>query len=301
MRLTMNVDYYTNLLPTQEAASMISAAGFDSADYGLFGMADPANRFLDKDYLTVAEQIGAEMRAGGLPVTQTHAPFTFNQFADPDVYRDFILPSIVRSVEVSAALGADTIVVHPLHHMLYSGHEEELFRLNMDFYRALIPVAQSCGIKIAVENMFQRDPRRGIITHDTCSTIQEFCRYVDTLDSEYIVACLDIGHVGLPLQKEEAWDFIYALGHERLKALHIHDNNYKNDLHALPYTGTLDWDEITKALGKIDYAGDFTYEIRVPTLTNTKDPKLLSMGLGYAAQVGRYLIDKVEMNRPQVV
>ena len=298
MKLTMNVGGLMKYFPHEEVCAMVRSAGFDSADYSLEFMKEPEHMFGGSDYLAVAEGVRKTMENCGLPVTQTHAPFSFAKFADPDVYRDFIYPSIVRSIEISAALGADTIIVHPLHHMLYSGHEEEIFQLNMEFYRSLIPVAQSCGIKIAVENMFQKDLRRGIITHDTCSTIPEFLRYIDTLDSPWITACLDVGHVGLPLQKDEPWDFIRALGHERLGALHIHDNNYKNDNHDLPYCGKIDWVEVTKALGEIDYTGDFTYEVRLPGLTQFSDKELAAITLDYAGRIGKYLVTQVDANRP---
>ena len=99
--------------------------------------------------------------------------------------------------------------------MVYKGHEEEIFQINMDFYRRLIPYCKEYGVKIAVENMWQRDKLRKCIVNDTCNTSAEFIRYVDNLDSEYVVACLDLGHVGLPLRDDEAQDMIRALGHDR--------------------------------------------------------------------------------------
>lgn len=298
MKLTMNIGALVKFFSLEEVCAMVRAAGFDSVDYSLEFMKEADHMFAGSDYLAVAEDVRKTIESFGLSVTQTHAPFSFAQFSDPDVYRDFIYPSIVRSVEISAALGANAVIVHPLHHMVYSGHEEEIYLLNMDYYRSLIPLAQSCGIKIAVENMFQRDARRGIITHDTCSTVSEFLRYIDTLDSPWITACLDVGHVGLPLQKDEPWDFIRALGHDRLGALHIHDNNYKNDDHVLPYCGKIDWTEVTKALGEIDYVGDFTYEVRLPGLNQFQNAELAKITVDYAGNIGRLLVAQVEANRP---
>ena len=298
MKLTMNIGALVKFFPLEDVCAMVRDAGFDSIDYSLEFMKDADHMFAGSDYLAVAEKVRKTIEGFDLPITQTHAPFSFGQFSDENVYRDFIYPSVVRSVEISAALGASTVIVHPLHHMLYSGHEEEIFRLNMEYYRSLIPVAQSCGIKIAVENMFQKDARRGIITHDTCSTIPEFLRYIDTLDSPWITACLDVGHVGLPLQKDEPWDFIRALGHERLGALHIHDNNYRSDDHVLPYCGKIDWTEVTKALGEIDYAGDFTYEVRLPGLYQFQNKELANITLDFAGKIGRFLVAEVEANRP---
>jgi sugar phosphate isomerase/epimerase len=294
----MNIGGLCKYFPLKDVCAMVRSAGFDSVDYSLEFMKDPEHIFSNNDYLDVTDEIRNTIEGFGLTVSQTHAPFSFTQFADPDAFRDFIYPNIVRSIEISAGLGAKTIIVHPLHHMLYSGHEEEIFQLNMEYYRSLIPVARNCGIKIAVENMFQKDSRRGCIAHDTCSSIPDFLRYIDTLNSPWITACLDIGHVGLPMQKDEPWDFIRALGHTRLGALHIHDNNYKNDDHVLPFCGKIDWMEVTRALGEIEYDGDFTYEVRLPGLIQFQNKELATITLTYAGQIGKYLVDQVNSNRP---
>jgi sugar phosphate isomerase/epimerase len=120
---------------------------------------------------------------------------------------------------------------------------------------------------------------------------------VDTLDSEYMVACLDIGHVGLPESDDRAWDFIRALGHERLQSLHVHDNDYRADKHALPYQGKIDWNEVTKALGEIDYQGDFTYELSENLFPEHMPDELVPYAVKYAANIGKHLCSKVEEYR----
>jgi sugar phosphate isomerase/epimerase len=292
MKLAMNSQYFVNQLGNEAAAKLIADAGFDSVDYSVIEMDKPGCVFNEKNWLEEAENVGKVFRTYGVPVTQTHAPFHFSDFADPVVYQDSIFPTIARSVEVSAAMGADIIVVHPLHYLPYAGHEEEIFSLNMDFNRSLIPVCKNCGIKVAVENMFQREKRRGHIVHDTCSRAEEFCRYIDTLDSEYIVGCLDVGHVGLPMQTDEAYDVVRKLGHDRLKALHIHDNDYKEDRHGIPYSGLINWDEVMRSLADIDYTGEFTYEISMAPIVGRMDPGLYPDNLRYIHQVGRHLVDK---------
>ena len=297
MKLAMNSQYLVNHLGNDAAAKLIADAGFDCVDYSVMEMVNADCVFNGWNCMEEAENAGKIFRSYGIPVTQTHAPFRFSDFDDPVAYRERIYPTIVRSVEVSAAMGASIIVVHPLHYMTYAGHEEEIFQLNMDFYRSLIPVCRNCGIKVAVENMFQRDQRRGYIVHDTCSQAEEFCRYIDTLNSEYMVACLDVGHVGLPEQIDEAWDVIRKLGHDRLKSLHIHDNDYKDDRHGIPYSGKIDWDQVTKALGEIDYTGEFTYEISMTAAIGRMDRSLYPATLRYISEVGKHLVEKTEQYR----
>lgn len=297
MRLALNIGYLVRKFPFEQAVELAANAGFTGVDYSLMEMWDPACVYNGNRWQQTALEHGALLRQAGVPVVQTHTPFRFHDFDDPVAWEEFIYPAIVRSIEASAALGAEVAVVHPLHHFLYAGHEEEIFQRNMAFYRSLIPVCRSCGIKVAIENMFQRDQRRGHIVADTCSTIEEFCRYIDTLDSEYMVACLDVAHIGLPANNIEAWDMIRALGHERLQSLHVHDNDYKDDRHGVPFTGKIDWYELTKALGEINYSGDFTYECNIERFTGCANDALLPISLRYIADVGWHLVEQVERNR----
>ena len=299
MNLTLNSSELIRRFGLEEAAKMCKNAGFDSIDYSLCCMEQPEDIFNnEKEYRKAAEDLRKVIDATSLPVTQTHTPFAYSAWKDPKAYEEFIMPSIRRSIEISAILGAKIAVVHPLHHFVYKGNEEEIYAKNMDFYRSLIPLCKEYGVKVGIENMFQRELLRAHISFDTCATIAEFIRYVDTLDSEYMVACLDIGHVGLPVTDERAWDFIRALGHERLQSLHVHDNDYRNDRHALPYTGKIDWNEVTKALGEIDYRGDFTYELDGKVIVpDGMDKAFIPTQIKYIADVGRHLCSKVEEYR----
>ena len=299
MKLTINAHELIRRFGWDRAAEICKRAGFDSMEYSLGCMEQANDIFNDeKEYLAAAEALRKVIDANGLPVTQTHAPFNYSGWKDRRVYEEFIIPSIRRSVEISAILGAKIAVVHPLHHFVYKGHEDEIYEKNMEFYRSLIPICKEYGIQVGIENMFQRDLLRGNISFDTCATISDFLRYVDTLDSEYMIACLDIGHVGLPVTDERAWDFIRALGHDRLQALHVHDNDYRNDRHTLPYYGRIDWDEVTKALGEIDYQGDFTYELDGRVIVpDGMGEEFLPTHIKYIADIGKTLCEKTEQYR----
>ena len=89
---------------------------------------------------------------------------------------------------------------------------------------------------------------------------------------------------------------IRILGYDRLGALHVHDNDYTRDQHMLPYMGKLNWAEITKALGEIDYKGDFTYEVNGQFIFDV-DEGFIPVGAKIMADVGKYLVSMVEKNR----
>ena len=106
------------------------------------------------------------------------------------------------------------------------------------------------------------------------------------LNSPYFVACVDLGHS--ELTGTEAEDFILKTDANLLKALHVQDGNYLDDSHTLPFLGKYNWEEIMKALKKINYDGELTFEI-VKYLRNF--PKeLLPEAMRLAEKTGRYLI-----------
>ena len=284
----------------EKGFELMKNAGFDAMDHSLEGMTSADDVFQKDGWREHAENVRKMADAAGLLINQTHAPFSFGKkCADETAFREFVVPTIKRSLEISGILGAKTVVVHPLQHLTYADNAETLFEMNMAYYRELIPYAKEYGVKIAVENMWQKDPRRGCIVHSVCSRPEEFVRYIDTLDSEQIVACLDTGHVGLSVRAEEAHDMVRILGHDRLQALHVHDNDYTADQHKLPYFGKIKWTEFAKALGEIDYQGDFTYETGGRAFHNQVDDEFMPTALEFSVKIGRHLIDIVERNRPQ--
>lgn len=100
-------------------------------------------------------------------------------------------------MEAASILGAQVIVVHPIQHLTYAEYPNELFEMNVKFYKSLIPYCEKFGIKVAVENMWQYNNVNKVITDSTYSRAWEFYKYIDTADSEWIVGCLDIGHASL--------------------------------------------------------------------------------------------------------
>lgn len=299
MKLSLPFGYMNKRYGYRDALSLIKAAGFEAVDYGLEEVSKDDTPLIQDGWQEYAAELRREATSQGIEFNQTHAPFIFTRpmWNDNDGFENYILPRIIHSIEVSGILGAKTVVVHPRNHFIYEGHEEEIFKVNMDFYSRLIPHAEKNGVKIAIENLFQTDQRRKCISDDTCSDPKEFVRYIDTLDSEWICACLDIGHVSVVKHKYEPWDIIRVLGKERLGALHVHDNNYREDSHSAPYRGKIDWTEVCRALGEIDYAGDFTYE--TTGSVGTMSDELVPVELKYLSDIGHYLIRLVNESRPK--
>jgi sugar phosphate isomerase/epimerase len=295
-KLSLNVDRLYKRYGAFKAGKLAKAAGFDAVDFSFMEMVRDDNEFLADNYVEIAKNIRAEFDLSGITVNQAHAPFSFplDWFLRESELYDIVYPRLIRSMEMASILGAEAIIIHPIHYRDIGSHEA--FRRNMEFYRYLMPYCEKFGIKVATENMWDRDPRRGHIIHDSCSTKEEFVRYIDEFNNPNFVACLDVGHVGLPRQDDEAHDFIYALGKNRLKALHIHDNNYRGDNHSMPFRGKINWEALGKALGEIGYEGDFTYELDEELISSVPD-SVVPIVLKLFYEVLKYIFDVAESYR----
>ncbi|MBP3382263.1 MAG: sugar phosphate isomerase/epimerase [Clostridia bacterium] len=273
----------------EKAVTILKNAGYDAYDMSLFQMFTEADTCpLNKpDYRRRAQEMRAFADAIGLPCNQAHAPFASSQGDEKDEWR---FETIVRSMEIASILGAKCIVVHPVQHLPYMQEKQTLWDMNIAFYKRLIPYCEQFGIKVALENMWQYNHKTQHIADSVCSRPEEFLRYLETLHSPWLVACLDIGHAALT--DEDIPTFIRTLGKKHLQALHVHDVDFKNDNHTLPYTMNIEWAAVLDALAEIGYEGDLTFEADV--FIRKLPAPLVETGVKFMADVGRYMVDTVQ-------
>ncbi|MBR2471368.1 MAG: sugar phosphate isomerase/epimerase [Clostridia bacterium] len=288
MLLSTSIGHYIKQgYSPKECIDILADSGFDAADF-MFTPEFCGENTDDEEFKSSFLELRRYAEENGLVFNQAHAHYPSSS-ADPatnELYYNYV----VRSIRNASYLGVPVIVVHPKQHLLYNeeGNPEKLFEMNMEFYRSLIPYAEKYNIKIAVENMWICYPNRKI-WHSTCSKPDEFINYIDTLNSEWIVACLDIGHAVLVCEEPDI--FIEKLGH-RLAALHVHDVDGFGDTHTIPFFGVVQWDKVIKALSKIGYKGDFTFE--TDTFIGNPPKEVVPFASKMLAETGRYLINKVK-------
>lgn len=294
MKVSSTTEGFSILYDEKTAVQMLIDAGYDAIDLGCFEMhkEDDCPK-LQPNYKEYAAELRAMAEAGGVYFNQAHAPFP-SSVAEDDLQNQRIFDRILRSIEFASLVGVRNIVVHPKQHLKYTDNAAYLKELNLEFYRSLIPYAKDYNIHIALENMWQYNAD-SMITHSTCSRVEEFKEYLDLLDSEWTVACLDIGHAHLMHADIPA--FIHGLG-DKLQALHTHATGYNRDFHLPPYTfGNLPWEDILKALGEIDYQGELTFEADSAIM---RTPKELHADLArYMVAIGRHMAGRVEHYRKE--
>lgn len=282
----------------RRAIEILAKAGFDAIDYTFTPWMERGEMPWSGDgYAAYARQVNQIAGDNGIRFNQAHAPFIFHTSYLPDWNRE-IMPLQLRCMEACALLGIPHMVVHPIHHLPYHrrgepgrSNVEVIWSLNREYYHLLQPHAKQFGVKISLENMFGEDARRGCLVPDMFSDPHEYARFFDGLeDSENFICCVDTGHCGIV--GEDAGDTIRVLG-QRVKALHINDNDFRSDGHLIPFQGGIDWDDVVQALAQVRYEGDFTFEAL--HLYKGMDDALYPVAAKYLHDVGRHLIRKLEL------
>ena len=237
----------------EKAVELVAKAGFDAWDFSMFDMArydwatntvfQEDNELRGKDYASFAKKLRRIGEDNGIHCNQSHAPFPVN-CAETRSY-------LKRAIECTALAGGSICIIHPDN---YSPAEK-----NAEMYFELLPFAKECGVKIATENMWCWDREKDQASVAACSHHDDFLAHIKAVNDPYLVACLDLGHAEMKGLDTTAEKMIHTLG-EHLQALHIHDNDLKHDSHQIPFSMSIDFDKIAKALKAIDYKGYFTLE-----------------------------------------
>ncbi len=290
MLISTQTSHAVGRLGFEQGTLTLKNAGYDCLDLSLFEMIRDDSVYVAGDWRRLVEERKAYCDANGIVFNQSHAPFSF-AWADENIRENIAKPRVEQSLEISAMMGVDIVVVHPLHWMPYLGHEKEINELNIAYYKSLVPLARQLGVRIALENMWQREVKRKCICTDVAGFAKDHADLIDAIDSEWVVACLDVGHCSLV--GEEAEDTIRILGHDRLKSVHLHDNDYQGDRHTLPGLGMMNWDNIMKAFDDIKYDGEFTYE--ADNFLKGFDNDYFPRAVEFMVQTARHLISKTSL------
>ena len=237
------------------------------------------------------------MIATGVKPSQMHVPYPVRVEgkAEQSAYMQSVV--IPKSLVIAEFLGVPYVVIHPFKMQYTHGRDAER-KENIAYFKMLIPIAKQCGVKICLENLYENVGGR--ITEGVCADPEDAIWYIDTLNEiageELFGLCLDTGH--LQLVKREPYEYIKRLGN-RIKILHLHENNFVNDLHQMPYTfGTkekqgLDWNGIIRGLRETQYEVTLSFE----TFPCVKGfPKAMTDAvLKTIYDIGNYLAEEIRL------
>ena len=272
----------------KKAADAVKEAGFDAVDFSFKDKA--AHMLLKEGDEQNAVWVRNIFREAGIECVQAHAPLGFSA-EDKMEEGDEAFDLILRSFRFAQVLGAKTIVVHAI----TDAKPVNFVAHNLRFYKTLEPYAKELGLKIAIENLYIYDRRYGTFDGVFSEPI-EMVDFLQKLKSDVFTVCVDTGHALLCEKAPE--EYISELRSAPIGAVHLHDNDGKDDLHLPPYGGVMDWDKILDALADMEYEGDITLEIMF-FLSGHASEEELPKALSLAARAADDLRWKLEERREE--
>lgn len=201
------------------------------------------------------EAMGRRLEAERIGVS-VHGPlFDLNPGGQDRIIREYTKFNFMRSLNVSSLLRAKIIVFHlGLNPLIPSEYRETWLMRSMKTWKPVVNHAKRLGIIIAIENMFLSSP-------------QLLQRVLEMVDSPYMRACLDVGHVNVysvvPLE-----EWIDSLG-EYIVKVHINDNDAESDLHLAFGEGNVDFQNVYRLLAERDVRALMTLEMLPDKLPGT--------------------------------
>jgi sugar phosphate isomerase/epimerase len=211
-------------------------------------------------------EIKKHLNVFGLSLSDTHASSGIEKcWYSPVEYERIAGVELVKNrIFMTAMLGGDAVVLHPFvlnRKELLPGFREQGLR-SLD---ELESFSKTCGVKIALENLFQAD----------ASGIKDIeLENIDTLDyffsrfsPDYLGFCWDIGHS--IILGEKSFERCAKLAKERLSVMHLNDNRGDFDQHSAPFTWSDRWEWIAQVIASSPYRPDKPVLLEVDVNKNT--------------------------------
>ena len=257
----------------EERYKKMKEYGFDYADYGISG--DLGSR-TEEEYeaLILAEKALAD--EAGVTIHQVHGHWRYPPHDETKELRDQRAEWMRRAIRLTAKIGCKNWVVHVM--MPFgpndAGFDDEAFlKINLDFFRELLPCAKENGVTICLENM----PMKQLTYSTTAKTLE----IIHMIDDENFKLCLDTGHEAIFGNVGDA----VRLAGKDLRVFHIHDNSGKRDDHWFPGMGVVDWKDFMAAVKEIEFDGVLSLEVGgnqafFPSASNDARMKVLTALFG---------------------
>lgn len=291
MKYTSAMAHFCKTTTVFDAMQTIRDAGFDGLDFPISVYSRPLDSPLRKDdWRQWTREVRRFSDRIGLPVLQAHA--SWEQTVAEDFHFEPPYEIYARTMEACHILGCRNLVFHPVLYLFRvreEGMKERLHEWNVQWFRALLPLAEKFDLVIELENMF--DYRHVQLPGDPAfpyTSAEDMLALCDWLNSDRVRICLDTGHANIAGQDVPAMIRRYG---NRLAVLHLNDNFGKiepvfEDLHLFPGYGLLDWEAIFSALHEIRYDG--TVNMEPVAQLDRMPPELRVLQLRTALEILRY-------------
>ena len=203
------------------------------------------------DVLETAKNFANFLKEYNFEISQGHLWLKIKICAD-----DTALEKLFRWIDMYEEIGIKNMVLHCDNLSETNLSREEKIEKNIEKLQILAEYIKNKEITVCLENLRPRSPEE---TELVDRSADDLLYIIERIGSSKFGICLDTGHLNLTDKNQR--EFILKAG-DKLKALHIADNDGNTDQHLMPFNrGTVDFPEIIKALKEIKYNGIFNLEI----------------------------------------
>lgn len=211
-----------------ETIHAIKKAGFD----GVF------LQWFNKDWSVSQEQQLELCRELGFEIPFVHLGYKYiNDIWEMGENGEKLVDYYLNDLETCRRNGIDMVVMH----LTSKSEAPTPNEIGLKRLQVIIDYAEKLNIKIAFEN----------------TKIPGYLEYVfENIKNKNIGVCYDSGHCHCHFDDKFNWNFFK----NRIFAVHLHDNDKSDDLHMLPFDGTIDWNLLAENLKKSNYAGPIILE-----------------------------------------
>jgi L-ribulose-5-phosphate 3-epimerase len=232
--------------PALPAFQLLKEAGFEGVE------------LVSPNELDLSEVLSARDKTGLVIHGVSGSRHWRDTLSDPDpavVARGMV--AIRQEFADCKAYGGTTVLVVPAVVNRKVGYREA-YKRSQENIRKLIPDAQAHGVKIAIEEVWNKFLLSPV----------EFARYIEEFESPWVGAYFDVGNV-VEFAYPEEW--IRELGKRILK---VHIKEYAKEKrfnYRLGEGGEIDWSAVRQALAEAGYDGWVSAEVPYGSLAAMKD------------------------------
>ena len=270
MLLGISSNGVTSKLGYDAGFALIRKCGFDAVDislesYGKKDSTDDIYRTSEDQFTEYFENIRNLAGKYDLVISQTHGRCT--TYTPDEKQQEYARWVSERDLKATSILGAPGCVIHQIASGKWPDNyadDDFMHAKNKSFFDWLAPYAEAYNVLFSLET-FGRATLRGERIADHWADIRLLRDQFDMLDTQNKAICVDTGHTNeaMPFGMPSPAEAIRMLG-DRVKFLHLHDNNGTYDQHLPPLMGGLGsvyWPDVFDALDEIGYTGVYNFEL----------------------------------------
>lgn len=196
-------------------------------------------QWYNKEWYPSQEEQLKYVREKGLTVIFAHLGYqNINDLWLEDEKGDNLVTRYKNDIKICKENNIPMVVMH----LTSKSVAPKFNEIGLKRLKEIVDYAESLNVKVAFEN----------------TKIKGYLDYViENIDNENVGICFDSGHYHVHFDD----DLDFTKFKNKIFAVHLHDNDKSDDLHLMPFDGTLNWKEVVRNLKECNYDGPITMEL----------------------------------------